>query len=66
MVKAVVGRAWTSFAVVVVACLALAPAANAAFGFQGLSAGPTNPNAGANSDVNVHIGFSSPPTTSRT
>ena len=32
MVKAVVGRAWTSFAVVVVACLALAPAANAAFG----------------------------------
>jgi hypothetical protein len=60
MVKAVVGRAWMSFAVVVVACLALAPAANAAFGFQGLSAGSTNPNAGANSDVNIHVGFSSP------
>ena len=57
---AVVRRAWTSFAVVIIACLALAPAANAAFGFQGLSAAPANPNAGANSDINIHIGFTSP------
>jgi hypothetical protein len=39
--------------------LALAPAAHA-LGFQGLSAAPANPNAGANSDLNVHIGFTSP------
>ena len=49
-----------SFAVAALACLALAPAANAALGFQGLSAAPANPNAGANSDINVHIGFTSP------
>ena len=56
----VVRRTWISFAVVMAACLALAPAANAAFGFQGLAAAPTNTNAGANSDFNVHIGFTSP------
>ncbi len=55
-----VSRAWVSFVVAVLACLALAPTANAAFGFQGLSAAPANPNAGANSDVNIHIGFTSP------
>jgi hypothetical protein len=57
---AVVRRACASFAVAAVACLALAPAANAAFGFEGLSAAPANPNAGANSEVNIHIGFTSP------
>jgi hypothetical protein len=56
----VVRRAWMSFAVAAVACLALAPAANAAFGFQDLSAAPTNTNAGANSNFNIHIGFTSP------
>jgi hypothetical protein len=56
----VVRRAWTSFAVAALACLVLAPAANAAFGFQGLSAAPANTSAGANSDVNIHIGFTSP------
>ena len=53
-------RTWIPFAMVTVACLAAAPAANAAFGFQGLSASPANTNAGANSDFNVHIGFTSP------
>ncbi len=53
-------RAWMSFGVTAVACLALAPAANAAFGLQGLSAAPTNTNAGANSNFNIHIGFTSP------
>src|SRR3954471_8082255 len=56
----VVRRAWMSFGVAAIACLALAPAAHAAFGFQGLSAAPTNKNAGAHSDVNIHIGFTSP------
>jgi hypothetical protein len=56
----VVRRGWKSFAVIVFACLALAPAAHAAFGFQGLTAAPTNANAGANSDFNVHLGFTSP------
>jgi hypothetical protein len=56
----VAGRAWKSFVVVVFACLALAPAANAAFGFQGVTAAPSNTNAGANSNFNVHIGFSTP------
>jgi hypothetical protein len=46
--------------VVAVAWLALAPMAHAAFGLQGLSAAPTNTNAGAHSDVNIHIGFTSP------
>ena len=55
-----VRRACMSFAVAAVACLALAPAANAAFGFQGLSAAPTNTNAVANSNFNIHIGFTSP------
>jgi hypothetical protein len=55
----VVRRAGMTFAVAV-ACLALAPVAHAAFGFQGLSAAPTNTNAGANSDVNIHVGFTSP------
>ena len=40
--------------------LLAAPAAHAALGFQGLSAKPANLAAGANSDVNVHIGFSDP------
>ncbi|HXF00178.1 MAG TPA: hypothetical protein VN458_07510 [Solirubrobacterales bacterium] len=44
----------------IVACLALAPSAHAAFGFTGLAAAPTNPAAGANSDVAIHIGFKSP------
>jgi hypothetical protein len=51
---------WVSFAVIAAACLAVAPAANAALGFQGLTAAPANTNAGANSDFNVHIGFTSP------
>src|SRR4051812_40516372 len=55
-----VRHAWMSLAVAAVACLAFAPAANAAFGFQGLSAAPTNTNAGANSNFNIHIGFTSP------
>jgi hypothetical protein len=54
-----------SFGVAALGCLALAPAAHG-LGFQGLSAAPANPNAGANSDLNVHIGFTSPGTTSRT
>src|SRR5215208_2413616 len=40
--------------------LLAAPAAQAALGFQGLSAKPANLAAGANSDVNIHIGFSDP------
>ena len=52
-----VRRAWLSFAAATAACLFVVPAAHAALGFQGLSAAPANPNAGANSDVNVHIGF---------
>jgi hypothetical protein len=52
-----VRRAWVSFVATSAACLILVPAAHAALGFQGLSAAPTNPNAGANSDVNFHIGF---------
>ena len=40
-----------------IACLVLVPAAQAALGFQGLSAAPTNTNAGAHSDLNIHIGF---------
>jgi hypothetical protein len=45
--------------VAAIGCLALAPAAHAALGFQGLSAAPSNPNAGANSNFNIHVGFSS-------
>src|SRR5206468_10364582 len=56
----VVRRAWAVCAVAALGCLAPAPAAHAAFGFQGLSAAPTNKNAGAHSDVNIHIGFTSP------
>jgi hypothetical protein len=41
-------------------CLALAPTAQAALGLQDLSAQPANLAAGANSDVNIHIGFSDP------
>jgi hypothetical protein len=52
-------RVWTCGAVAVTS-LALAPTAHAALGFQGLSAAPTNANAGTHSDVNVHIGFTSP------
>ena len=52
-----VRRAWLSFAAATAACLFVVPAAHAALGFQGLSAAPANPNAGANSDVNIHIGF---------
>jgi hypothetical protein len=54
---ALVRRAWVSFAAVSAACLVLVPAAHAAFGFQGLSAAPSNPKAGAHSDLNIHIGF---------
>ncbi len=52
-----VRRTWMSFLGATVACLFLVPAAHAALGFQGLSAAPTNPVAGAHSDVNIHIGF---------
>src|SRR3954469_24387281 len=41
-------------------CLALAPAAQAALGLQGLSAEPSNLAAGANSNFNIHIGFTDP------
>jgi hypothetical protein len=44
----------------IVACLGLAPSAHAAFGFTGLAAAPANLAAGANSDVTIHIGFTSP------
>jgi hypothetical protein len=54
-----VRRAWVSFVAATVACLILVPAAHAALGFQGLSAAPANTNAGANSDVNIHVGFTS-------
>ena len=40
--------------------LALAPAAHAALGFQGLSAAPTVKSAGAHSNVDIHIGFTDP------
>ncbi len=57
-------RSWRASAGVglLTAALSLlaAPAAHAAFGFQGLSASPTNLAAGANSDFDVHIGFSDP------
>jgi hypothetical protein len=56
----VVRRARAVCAVTALGCLALAPAAHAAFGFQGLSAVPANTNAGAHSDVNIHIGLTSP------
>jgi hypothetical protein len=56
---AVVRRGLVSLVLAIAGCLALVPAAYAAFGFQGLAAAPTNPAAGANSDFNVHIGFSS-------
>lgn len=56
---AVVRRGWISLLVSALGSLILVPAAHAAFGFQGLSAAPTNPSAGANSDFNVHIGFTS-------
>jgi len=41
-------------------CLAIAPSAQAALGLQGLSAKPANLAAGANSNFNIHIGFSDP------
>src|SRR5438046_2182836 len=53
-------RVWTSFAAVAVASLALVPAAHAAFDLQELSAAPASTNAGAHSDVNIHIGLTSP------
>jgi len=45
-----------------IVCLSLlvAPAAQAAFGFQDLSGKPANLAAGAHSNVNIHIGFSDP------
>jgi hypothetical protein len=55
----VVRRGLVSLVLATLGCLALVPAAHAALGLQGLSAAPTNPNAGANSDFNVHIGFTS-------
>ncbi len=53
-----VRRAWLSFAAAT-ARLSLCglPPHTPPSGFQGLSAAPANPNAGANSDVNIHIGF---------
>jgi hypothetical protein len=53
-------RAWMSVGATAAVCLVLAPAAHGAFGFQGLSASPTNAQAGANSTFNIHIGFTSP------
>jgi hypothetical protein len=41
-------------------CLALAPAAQAALGLQGLSAQPSNLAAGAHSNFNIHVGFTDP------
>jgi hypothetical protein len=55
----VVRRAWVSFIATIVGCLVLVPAAHAAFGFQGLSAAPTNTTAGAHSNLNIQIGFTS-------
>jgi hypothetical protein len=40
--------------------LFVAPTAQAALGFQGLSAQPSNLAAGANSNFNIHVGFSDP------
>ena len=56
---AVVRRGMVSLLAAALGCLILVPAAHAALGFQGLSAAPADPNAGANSDFNVHIGFTS-------
>jgi hypothetical protein len=56
-------RALGAAAVVVVSAalsLLAVPAAQAAIGFEGLSAQPANLAAGAHSDVNIHIGFSDP------
>ncbi len=55
-----VRRAWLSFAATIVVGLAMVPAAHAALGFQGLSAAPASTAAGANSNVNIHIGFTDP------
>jgi hypothetical protein len=49
-----------SFLGATVACLFLVPAAHAALGLQGLSAAPADANAGAHSNVNIHIGFTDP------
>ncbi len=53
-------RAWVSLSAAVVLSLAVVPAAHAALGLQGVSASPTDPAAGAHSDVNIHIGFTDP------
>jgi hypothetical protein len=55
-------RALGPAVVVLTAALSLlvVPAAQAAIGFEGLSAQPAKLAAGANSDVNIHIGFSDP------
>lgn len=47
-------------AFVLALCLLAAPAAHAALGFQGLSAKPADLAAGAQSNVNIHIGFTDP------
>jgi hypothetical protein len=52
-------RGLIAVAAAALATLALAPAAQADFGFQGLSSAPTNTKAGAHSDVDIHIGFTS-------
>ena len=44
----------------VIALLCAAPAAHAAFGFQGLSGAPTDLHAGGHSDIQIHVGFSDP------
>ena len=55
----VVRRAFLSFAVAVAACLTIVPGASA-LGLTSLSAAPTSTNAGAHSNFNVHVGFTSP------
>jgi hypothetical protein len=50
----------TAAGLIVALFLVLAPTAQAALGLQGLSAQPANLAAGANSDFDIHIGFSDP------
>ena len=52
------GRLLITAGMTVVALLCAAPAAQAAFGFQGLSGAPTDLHAGAHSDIQIHVGFS--------
>ena len=52
------GRLLITAGMTVIALLCAAPAAQAAFGFQGLSGAPTDLHAGAHSDIQIHVGFS--------